>query len=271
MGRPEQKETGMTNASGISYAEIIRRRRREKGMNQEELGARVHIGKNAVGAWESGRSRPDLSSVPVICEALGISLEDFFGLPKEPAKKQEVPECYAARYLALNDYHRQIILRQMDSLLEMQKTAAQKKRRLIRIFRNDLSACAGPSFTIGEGKGESVWIERTPLTVEADELIRVSGDSMEPEFHDGDQVLVKHTSSLRPGEIGIFTNGDAGYIKIYQKDGLHSLNPAYPAMIFHEGDEVRCVGKVIGTAEKALFARNDEITDDMQNGKDEKE
>ena len=82
---------------------------------------------------------------------------------------------------------------------------------------------------------------------------------MEPEFHDGDQVLVRHGASIRPGEIGIFTNGDAGYIKVYQRDGLHSLNPAYPTMTFHEGDEVRCVGKVLGIAEKELFARENEL------------
>ena len=42
----------------------------------------------------------------------------------------------AERYLALTDYHRQIVLRQMDTLLEMQRPAAVAKRKLIRIFLN---------------------------------------------------------------------------------------------------------------------------------------
>ena len=66
---------GMTNAAGIAYGELIRRQRKAKKMNQEELGALVRVGKNAVGAWEAGRSRPDVGSVPVICEALDLSLE----------------------------------------------------------------------------------------------------------------------------------------------------------------------------------------------------
>ena len=151
----------------------------------------------------------------------------------------------------------------MDALLKLQEKPIRKTRKFIRIYRNDLAACAGPSFTIGEQSGEAVWIEETPLTASADEIIRISGDSMEPEFHDGDQVLVRHGASVRPGEIGIFTNGDAGYIKEYRRDGLHSLNPAYPTMRFHEGDEVRCVGKVLGIAGKELFAREDEMTEDM--------
>ena len=263
MSRPEQKETALFNASGVSYAEIIRRRRREKGMNQEELGAKVHIGKNAVGAWESGRSRPDLSSVPVICEALGLSLEEFYGIRKASAKKADVPEEFAVRYKALTHYHRQIILHEMDALLKLQETPAKEQRSFIRIYRNDLAACAGPSFAIGETSGEPVWIEKTPLTAKADEIIFVSGNSMEPEFHDGDQVLVQHGAAVRPGEIGIFTNGDAGYMKEYQRDGLHSLNPAYPIMRFSEGDEVRCIGKVLGIVGKELFAREDELTDDL--------
>ena len=258
MSRPEQKEAGMLNAAGVSYAEIIRTHRRARGLNQVELGARVSVRKNAVGAWESGRSRPDLNSVPVICETLGLSLEEFFGV-SEKNEGEKVPEEFSERYTALTDYHRQIVLRQMDSLLEMQRPAAVLKRKLIRLFRNDLSACAGPSFMIGETAGEEVWIEETPLTAQADELIRVSGNSMEPEFHDGDQVLVRHGASLRPGEIGIFTNGDAGYIKVYQRDGLYSLNPAYPVMRFGEGDEVRCIGKVLGIAGEELFARKDEL------------
>ena len=260
MSKPEMKEAGMLNAAGVSYAEIIRTHRRKKGLSQEELGSRVSVRKNAVGAWESGRSRPDLSSIPVICETLGLSLEQFFGIPgmKEEA---DVPVEFAERYNALTDYHRQIILKQMETLLEMQKPAGIAKRKLIRLFRNDLSACAGPSFMIGETTGEEVWVEETPITAQADEIIRVSGDSMEPQFHDGDEVLVRHGASLRPGEIGVFTNGDAGYIKVYQRDGLHSLNPAYPTMFFGDGDEVRCIGKVLGIAGKELFARREEIYD----------
>ena len=74
----------MANAAGVSYGELIRRQRRNKKMSQGELGALVRVGKNAVGAWEAGRSRPDVGSVPVICEALGLSLEEFFGLQLQP-------------------------------------------------------------------------------------------------------------------------------------------------------------------------------------------
>ena len=50
MSRQEQKESGLLNAAGVSYGGMIRARRKQKGLNQEELGALVRVGKNAVGA-----------------------------------------------------------------------------------------------------------------------------------------------------------------------------------------------------------------------------
>ncbi len=69
---------------------------------------------------------------------------------------------------------------------------------------------------------------------------------MEPTFFDADRVLVQHTKELREGEIGIFLVENEGYIKEYRKDGLHSHNPEYRTMTFHEDQTVRCLGRVIG-------------------------
>ena len=113
---------GMTNNAGIAYGELIRRQRKAKKMNQEELGALVKVGKNAVGAWEAGRSRPDVGSVPVICEALDISLEEFFGYPDKSGEniydlsgiRPDERATLLRKYSSLNQYNRQVILRQMD-------------------------------------------------------------------------------------------------------------------------------------------------------------
>ena len=257
---------GMNNAAGIAYGELIRRQRKAKKMNQEELGALVRVGKNAVGAWEAGRSRPDVGSVPVICEALGLSLEEFFGLPdrdenimteENPIPREERSQLLS-RYSALNTYNRQVILRQMNVLYEMQEDAP-KPRKVIRLFRNELAASAGPGEVLDAARGEEVFLFADQATEAADEIIRVNGDSMEPTFSNGDQVLVRHVSRVRPGEIGVFICGDTGYIKEYRKDGLHSHNPVYGVISFDEEDDVRCVGKVLGKVSRKDWADDEAV------------
>ena len=244
---------GSVNAAGVSYGELIRRQRHRAGMSQEELGALAGVGKNAVGAWEAGRSRPDLNSVPRICEALSIPVTEFLGV-EDDCGVPEDGRAFLRKYTALDSLHRRIILREMDAMLDIQRKKEENRRPVVRLFRSELSACAGPSMEIGDAAGEAVLLFRDPVTSCADEIIRVSGNSMEPTFRDGDEVLVEHTTALREGEIGIFTHGDEGYIKEYRKDGLYSHNPAYPPLRFAGEDPVRCFGRVIGRLKAEQYA-----------------
>ena len=153
---------GMTNAAGIAYGELIRRQRRSKKMSQEELGALVRVGKNAVGAWEAGSSRPDVGSVPVICRALDLSLDEFFGLQEtariDPGNQLETNEAseLIRRYAALNPYNRQVVMREMDMLYDMQGSMKKTPRRVIRLYQNDMAASAGPGETLEAARGEEV-------------------------------------------------------------------------------------------------------------------
>ena len=65
---------------------------------------------------------------------------------------------------------------------------------------------------------------------------------------------------MRPGEVGVFIVGDTGYIKEYQKDGLHSHNPAYAPIVFSEGEDVHCAGKVLGKVNEDAWADEESFT-----------
>ena len=80
-------------------------------------------------------------------------------------------------------------------------------------------------------------------TAKADYIMRVRGDSMEPEILDGERVLVRKQPAVEPGEIGIFIRGGERYVKIYRGDHLESINPAYDDVSLEEYSV--CVGKVI--------------------------
>ena len=256
----------MDNEAGVSYGELIRRQRKIKKLSQEELGALVRVKKNAVGAWEAGRSRPDISSVPVICRALDLSLEEFFGIQKGDPLFDGIEPSETARlirqYSALNEYNREIAMREMSILKEMQNKADPSPRKVVRLYRNDLAVSAGTGETLETDHGEAVYLFADLISETADEIIRVNGDSMEPTYLDGDFVFLMHTTSLREGEIGVFIIGDAGYIKEYRKDGLYSHNPAYPPMKFSrdpEETEVRCIGRVLGRVKARDWADEEDF------------
>lgn len=83
-----------------------------------------------------------------------------------------------------------------------------------------------------------------PVMGNADFIIGVSGDSMEPTFSDGDDVYVKRTNELTKGDVGIFTYNNECFIKELGDDGLVSHNPKYSTI--PGSSDIRCVGKVLG-------------------------
>ena len=244
------------------YGAVIRTCRKALGMNQFQLAERTGVSRNAVAGWETGHSRPDLNTVPVLCEALGISLDAFFGTGNT---RREEGNHILRLFFSLEERDREALVRQMEALSFGRETRRRKENREIRapryvtVFASDLDAAAGCGCALGETAGEQIYLLEDEETARADEVITVSGNSMEPTFFEGDRVLVMHTEQIRPGEIGIFLVDNEGYIKEYRKDGLHSHNPAYRTMKFSEGQSVRCVGRVIGKLKPGQIPDRDQL------------
>ena len=239
-------------AGAERYSQVIREGRAAAGLNQLQLAERVGVSRATIAGWETGHSRPDLDLIPKLSRALGLSLASFFGV-KEGISKAERSLLLAFRGMEEGD--RQVLLWQAEALMEKRRAQRREelKGRVIRLYRSDLSAAAGFGGTLEAARGEPVWIFSDERTARADEIITVNGRSMEPTFFNGDAVLVEHTDSLREGEIGIFLVDGEGYVKEYHADGLHSHNPAYPTMRFYEGNDVRCIGRVLGKVEPDMW------------------
>lgn len=89
--------------------------------------------------------------------------------------------------------------------------------------------------------------------------LTVKGDSMEPDLHDKDVVIVKQQPDAETGDLVIAkVNGDEGFCKRLKKyaDGiaLVSVNPSYEPMYFSEKqvkeEPVVVVGKVVEVRRK---------------------
>lgn len=96
--------------------------------------------------------------------------------------------------------------------------------------------------------GKTVYVPDTPKSRKADFVLTVSGDSMEPKFHDGDNILVRSQPTVDEGQIWIFDVEGEGYIKKLGNGELISLNHKYPNIPLKDR-YAKCFGLVLGTTE----------------------
>ncbi len=81
--------------------------------------------------------------------------------------------------------------------------------------------------------------------------LRVKGDSMEPEFNDGEIIVVNPHIESKPGDFVIIKNkeNDEATFKQLKRYGdtsiLHPLNPKYPDIELKKNFKYRIVGKVV--------------------------
>lgn len=244
------------------YGEIIRKGRMRRGINQIQLAEILGLSRNLVSNWEAGRSRPDINIIPALCEQLDISISAFFGVTEQSQELSLQERQLLSNYRLLDTRNQELVEAMMYAMLDQAERELRLRceRCFERTFKNAQLTAAGTGNPLEERRhGHYVYVRSDRNACRADEIITVTGDSMEPTFHDGDDLFIEHTENIEPGEIGIFiANGD-GFVKEYQPDGLHSHNPAYPVLHFTEGDDVRCVGRVLGVVAPEQYATSAEL------------
>ena len=60
-----------------SIGNRISKYRKEKGLTQEELAAKLGVSSQAVSQWENDASCPDISLLPQLCRTLGITTDEL--------------------------------------------------------------------------------------------------------------------------------------------------------------------------------------------------
>ena len=92
---------------------------------------------------------------------------------------------------------------------------------------------------------DKIEIPDIPEYKKVDYAIGVNVNSMEPEFSNGDILLIEMTEEIDIGEIGIFIVDNESYVKKLGNGELISLNPDYENIQLTENS--RCMGKVVGS------------------------
>lgn len=228
----------------IVIGENIKRYRLQNGWTQQELGAKIGISKNAIGNYEKGFRSPKKDTMFDLANAFNISIDDLFP-PIQNDSSSNVSQIQSI-YDELNPPRQVKVLNYAKMQLNEQENEVSETIQLYSYDYYDHPASAGTGQYLNDVRVERIEL---PVDIDADFVIPIKGDSMEPDYHDGDLVFIQTSVDLNDGVIGVFNyNGDA-YIKqlVIDKEQayLHSLNPAYKDMPITPDTDFRIIGEVV--------------------------
>lgn len=77
----------------IQIGNIIQKKRKERGLTQEELAEAVGVSKPTVSKWESGQCYPDITLLPVLASFFGISVDQLIDY-RPQLSREEIRQIY---------------------------------------------------------------------------------------------------------------------------------------------------------------------------------
>lgn len=202
--------------------------------------------------WSKG-SKPNPSEVKLFADRLNVSTEYLLtGQEYNPdnhiiLSKEEIE--FIKEYRYLSEKSKLEIRSTLDHLYDIEKrieTSKEFATPTVQVKHSIFKVSAGMGEWLADEEWDKITILDTPQARKATFALTIEGDSMMPDFEDGDIVLVKRQDAVDIGQICIYTIDSKGYIKKFGGDRLISLNDDYDDIIFKDYQNIHCQGLVIG-------------------------
>lgn len=227
----------------------IKERREALGFTQKDVAKACGVSEGTVSRWESGNiSNMKRDKIAMLAKILQVKPSDIIGeteaVPIAEKKKNE--SALEKKYNALDPHGKKVVDFVLDEEYKRcigKGETAVPKTRIVPLFR----AAAG----LGEPVDGVPFEDYEILApVPGDFAVKISGNSMEPEFHHGDIVMCSKRIP-QPGEIGVIMVSGFLLVKQMHADNkgiyLHSFNKDYKdiVLLYEGNDTVYSYGTVI--------------------------
>ena len=196
-----------------------------------------------------------------LSDGLNVSLEYLNGLPDrtpQSSTTQSVSEFESIiqKYCALDPFGRETIDLALQREIQRVHTIAELRQQLTDQCEHTAPTKAGPAtiielspqlsdhchltkyfrdasagsgiFILGNEVSSQISVSEADWDDRIDYVIRVNGDSMLPDYQDGDNVMVSQRMEMHYGDVGIFVVNGKAYIKEYGQTELISRNFEFP-------------------------------------------
>lgn len=229
------------NILGNSIKEI----RKSKKMTQNELSQLTGFKQNTISNHENGKRQLDETDIRIYAAALEVEPQQLFSLSKittPTASPDSLTQQITDKVVQLTPDNKKIVLRTSEELLKSQDangemyTEQNEISEVISLYQvevvSETAAACGFNYGFGYDDTDKETIEVDEQPPRHDIATKVSGDSMQPDYQDGDILyLVDKGLTTYNGDLAVIAYGDRSYFKkIYTENGrlrLVSLNDKY--------------------------------------------
>ena len=217
--------------------EKLKARRKELKLTQKEIADQLGISYQAYSAWERGVKAPSKEKVS--------QLERILSVAKGYFTEIEIVRLYNTLSSKGKDqvvtYARELVQKERSQ----QVMSISEKLYEYHVYEK-----------MSAGIGASVYDDRNYDIVYFNEELAhdfaswVSGDSMEPKYHNGSVALIRETGFDYDGAVYAVVCNNQTYIKrVYHEEGglrLVSINPKYKDIFISYDEDPRVVGIIVG-------------------------
>lgn len=200
------------NAEADRQENFIGRRiaagRAVRGMNLADFAAAlawhgVEVSPSAINKWVHGGSAPNAYQLLAISEVFGLGgcTEYFMSSSRWELSDEGLKK--------LSDYRADLVAS------GRYRPVKAVEIEYVDMPVSSLAVSADTGAFLDEDNFEMVSFPAATVPEGAEFGVRVSGDRMEPVYHDGQIVWVRRCSRLSPGQVGVFVYDGEGYLKVY--------------------------------------------------------
>lgn len=240
--------------------ETLKKLRDEKGLTLKQMGEILGVSHMTYQRYEKNDTDVSTEMLSKLADFYGVSADYLLGrteikamagtTPAEQLDVSAVEKRIIERYTQLDENMRAVCVEVFRQLTGAAFPGENEKPDIIVYSRmHRMKASAGAGYDLdNEDNWRDIRIYDCPEAESADFAVEVDGDSMEPDYHDGEIVFIRLADEVPVGSVGLFIHDGRGYIKERGEKCLISRNPEYPDI----HGECKTVGAVIGKAEPAV-------------------
>jgi len=211
----------------------------QRGWSLSEFARKLDLPKSSISRYFNKSRQLPINKINLFADTLGVSSEYLLGIKISNNDLLDI-------YNKLDSKRQSKVYEFASHQLDEQNGIQEEK--VVYLVRGRQSA-AGSMIHVDDVDAEMGVLPSSIVPNGANELVRITGDSMEPLIKKGSEVYLRYQPTVEDGEVAIVRVEDEGVTcKYLYRDGknviLKSENPKYEDIVV-DAEKVSVIGKVL--------------------------